>query len=255
MTHRVLIVEDERHARANLERIVSRDERFSVVGQAADGISGLEQIEALRPDLVLLDIEMPRCNGFEMLAALDGASDFSVIFATAHDDRALDAFQAHALDYLLKPYDPERVARALHKAHHQLLGSRLAREGVREGIREIVHDPPHPPPRRRLVLRTEAGWSSLELDTVRRLSALGKHVEISSLGSKLVARSSLRKLEQRLGDAGFVRVHRGEIVRVAAVRHVESCAHGDGIITLDDGSAVPLSRSHRRALLERLEKP
>jgi two-component system LytT family response regulator len=250
MTHRVLIVEDERHARANLKRIVSRDERFSVVGEATDGLHGLEQIDTLRPDLVLLDIEMPRCNGFEMLAALDGARDFSVIFATAHDERALDAFEAHALDYLLKPYDPERIARALHKAHHQLLGSRLAQKGMLE----IVRDPPHTPPRRRLVLRTQAGWSSLELDTVRRLSALGKHVEISSLGSKLVARSSLRKLEQRLGDAAFVRVHRGEIVRVAAVRHVESCAHGDGIITLDDGSAVPLSRSYRRALLERLEK-
>jgi two-component system LytT family response regulator len=251
MTHRVLIVEDERLARTNLARIVSRDERFSVIGEAADGIEGLEQIEALHPDLVLLDVEMPRCNGFEMLAALEGAPDFAVIFATAHDDRALAAFDAHALDYLLKPYDPERIAQALSKAHAQLLGAKLAREGVRK----IAGNPPHAPPRRRLVLRTELGWSSLEVDTIRRLSALGKYVEVSSGNTKHLVRSSLRQLEQRLGDTEFVRVHRGEIIRVAAVRHVESSGHGDGVITLDDGSAVPLSRTHRRTLLDRLAHP
>ncbi|HKO91624.1 MAG TPA: LytTR family DNA-binding domain-containing protein [Polyangiaceae bacterium] len=250
MTHRVLIVEDERPARTNLARMVSQDERFRVVGEATDGIHGLEQIEALRPDLVLLDIEMPRCNGFEMLAALEGAREFAVIFATAHDSRALEAFEAHALDYLLKPYDPERIARALHKAHQLLLGSRLAQQG----IGHLVREPPHAPARRRLVLRTVAGWSSLPLDTIRRFSAQGKHVEISREGEKLVARSSLRRLEQQLEGGAFVRVHRGEIVRVSAVRHVESCAHGDGIITLDDGSAVPLSRSRRQALLSVLNQ-
>jgi len=250
MKYRALIVEDEAPARANLARIVAQDERFEVVGQASDGVDGLQQIEALRPDLVLLDIQMPGCGGFEMLVALGDDRNFAVIFATAHDEYALRAFDAHAIDYVLKPYDSARIAQALDKAYRQILSSSVDHRAIAAlASSAAIGERPHG----RLVVRTSDGWLSLELDTIVRLSAQGKYVEVTAGAARHVVRSSLGKLAQRLPPDRFIRIHRGEIVRLSAISKFESGFHGDGIVSLEDDSAVPVSRTHRRALLERLQ--
>jgi len=237
MTARVLIAEDEPPARANIRRLLSEDPRFEVAGEARDGMEAVRMIEELRPDLVFLDIQMPGLDGFETLDALGASREFVVIFSTAHDEHALRAFDALALDYLLKPYDKQRFHVALEKAARQLAGARREPAAV---ARE-----------RRLVLRTEDGFIALVEENVDRISASGKHVVLYTKEGQRRVRQTLAELGAKLDASRFVRVHRGEIVRVDAVVRYEPGARGDGILTLFDGTAVVLSRSFRREFSER----
>jgi two-component system LytT family response regulator len=232
MSIRVLIAEDEPPARAKLKRLLARHAQFQLVAEADGGREALAAIQQLRPDLVFLDIQMPELNGFEILDALPGAREFVVIFSTAHDEHALRAFDAHALDYLLKPYDAERFDAALAKATRQL--------AVRGSDRA-----------RRLVVKTCSGWLVIDPSRVHRISADGKDVLIFGADGAQRVRQSLGTLAAKLDPAQFVRVHRGEIVRLDAVVRYEPGARGDGVLTLCDGSAVSLSRTQRRAFSER----
>lgn len=231
----VLIVDDERPARAKIRRLLLKDARFEVVGEASNGIQALELVEELKPALVFLDVQMPGIDGFEMLAAVGMERDFVVVFSTAHDEHALRAFEVNALDYLLKPYDGERFQAALDRACG-FLGN-----GKRQDLSSLVA--------KNLVVRTENGWLALSPDGVTRASADGKQVLLFTGDGPLRVRHSLSVLSTKLDRDRFLRVHRGEIVRVDAVVRYEPSAHGDGILTLRDGSAVILSRTRRAAFL------
>jgi two-component system LytT family response regulator len=248
--YRVLVVDDERPARAKVARLLEGDRRFVLAGEASDGLEALERVEALSPDLIVLDVQMPGIDGFEVLDALGAERDPAIVFSTAHDEYALRAFDANAVDYLLKPYDVDRFRRALDKARAQLAAGRAGGEPV-AGLLAAAD----PGGSRRLVLKTAAGWVPLPLASVLRASAAGKYVEVHSTEGRHLARQSLRALAARLDPARFVRVHRGEIVNVGAVARLEPWAHGDGLLTLSDGSAVVLSRTYRRAFLERFRPP
>ncbi|HVW24063.1 MAG TPA: LytTR family DNA-binding domain-containing protein [Polyangiaceae bacterium] len=237
MTARVLIAEDEPPARAKIRRLLSEDPRFEVAGEARDGVEAIRMIEELRPDLVFLDIQMPGLDGFEALDALGASREFVVIFSTAHDEHALRAFDAQALDYLLKPYDKLRFHAALEKAARHIAGTRRELGVVAQ--------------ERRLVLRTENGLVALPEESVDRVSASGKHVVLHTKEGQRRVRRTLAELGAKLDASRFVRVHRGEIVRVDAVVRYEPGARGDGILTLSDGTAVVLSRSFRREFSER----
>jgi two-component system, LytTR family, response regulator len=237
MTIRVLIVEDERPARAKIRRLLHQDPRFRTVGEAANGTEALRLIEELKPELVFLDVQIPGIDGFEVLDAVGPERDFVVVFSTAHDAYALRAFDAHAVDYLLKPYDGGRFKAALDKALRLLVS----------GERQVV-PASH---RRRLVCRTEGGWIALDPATVLRASAHDKLVILYTSSGEFRVRHGLSVLSSKLDPERFLRVHRGEIVRIDAVERYEPNAHGDGILTLNDGSAVALSRKHRVAFLER----
>ncbi|HEX3477046.1 MAG TPA: LytTR family DNA-binding domain-containing protein [Kofleriaceae bacterium] len=246
---RALVVDDEAPARAKLVRLLRDDGRFALAGEADDGIAAVAQIEALRPDLLLLDIQMPGLTGFEVLRAVGAAACPKVIFSTAHDDHALEAFNAHAVDYLLKPYDAGRFRIALDKACAQLrtggsevavLEALLARyPGARGRYLE------------RLIVKRDDGWIPVPLDRVRRLSAEGKHVRVHTDGGPHLIRDSLVELEPRLDPARFVRVHRGEIIQLHAVVRFDALSHGDAVAELDDGSSVIVSRTHRDTFLTR----
>jgi two-component system LytT family response regulator len=251
----VLVVDDEAPARAKVKRLLAEDARFQVLGEASDGTEALAQVEALRPDLLILDIQMPGLTGFEVLEALEPDAWPAVIFSTAYDQFALQAFDAHAVDYLLKPYDAKRFHKALAKAHAQLVGARTDAtrlEALLAGMAQAQG-----PERRleRLVVKVGEAWTPLRLDQVLRLSAEDKHVRVHTRGGEHLVRQSLRNLEQRLEQARFVRVHRSEIVNVDAVVRLEPWTHGDGILVLADGSTVVLSRTYRQAFLARWQPP
>jgi two-component system, LytTR family, response regulator len=243
----VLIVDDERPARDKLQRLLRNDARFVAVGEARDGVEALERIDSLRPELVILDIQMPGLNGFEMLDALDEVSMPSVVFCTASDEHALRAFEAHAVDYLLKPYDTLRFSRALEKAYQHRLGAR--------------HTKPHAllrtalaQPRERLTLKTVDGhWVQLALDEVVQLSAANKHTRVIARSGHYLVRQSLREVCARLDDR-FVRVHRSDVVNVSWIEQVEPWDHGDALIRLAGGSSLVLTRTFRKELLARLER-
>lgn len=227
MTLRVLIADDESPARAKVRRLLEGDPRFAVVGEARDGFEALAMLEATKPDLLFLDVQMPGLNGFEVLERAGAERRFAVVFSTAYDDYALEAFDVHAIDYLLKPYDRARFDASLEKALRQL----SARE-------------------RHLLVRTEVGVVAIEEASLLRLSVDGKHVVLSTSSGAIITRKSLNSIARGLDTARFVRVHRGEMVNVTKVTRYEPTAHGDGVLTLCDGSAVPLSRSFRAAFLE-----
>jgi two-component system LytT family response regulator len=246
---RALVVDDEAPARAKLVRLLADDGRFELAGEASDGIAAVDQIEALRPDLLLLDIQMPGLTGFEVLRAVGPGACPKVIFSTAHDHYALEAFDAHAVDYLLKPYDTDRFRVALDKACAQLRagGGELA---VLEAL--IARYPgAHGRYLERLIVKRDDGWIPIPLDQVRRLSADDKHVQIHGPDGAHALRERLADLEARLDPAQFVRVHRGEIVNLRAVVRVDSLFHGDAVAELDDGSSVVISRTHRDAFFAR----
>lgn len=244
---RVLVVDDEAPARAKVKRLLAEDARFQLAGEAADGHEALAQVDALRPDLLLLDIQMPGLTGFEVLEALGPESCPQVVFSTAYDAFALKAFDAHAVDYLLKPYDAERFGKALDKAHARLAGARSdeARlEALLSGVARAR-------PLERLVVKVGEAWVPLRLDTVLRLSAEDKYVRLHTESGEHLVRQSLRVLEGRLDPARFVRVHRGDIVNLDAVARLEPWTHGDGILVLKGGGTVVLSRTYRQAFVER----
>jgi two-component system LytT family response regulator len=246
---KVLIVDDEAPARAKVARLLGDDGRFTIAGEAVDGRSAVTQIETLRPDLLLLDIQMPGLTGFEVLRAVGADACPKVIFSTAHDRYALEAFEAHAIDYLLKPFDAARFRVALDKAVAQLRGGKSEVELLAALLAR--YPGAHGRYLERLLVKRDSGWVPIPLDRVRRLSAEDKHVRVYTLDGEQLLRESLADLETRLDPERFVRVHRGDIVNLDAVARLDALAHGDAVLELDDGSSLVLSRTHRDAFFAR----
>lgn len=241
----VLVVDDERPAREKVARLLRDDPRFELRGEADGGLAALRAIEALAPDLLVLDVQMRDMDGFQTLEALGDDPPPAVIFSTAYDEHALRAFDAHAVDYLLKPYDRARFQRALDKAWALLVGGARATPGLSAIVDEAISAQP----RTRMALRSAAGWVTVQLDSVTRISAADKHVQVYAGGPPLTIRQSLTATLARLDPRRFVRVHRSEVVNIDAVEAVAPWTHGDAIVTLRGGATVILSRTYRQAFL------
>lgn len=242
---KVLVVDDEAPARAKIRRFLDGDTRFAVMGEARDGAEALTQARALAPGLLFLDIQMPGLTGFEVLEQLPPPRP-QIIFATAYDTHALAAFDAHAVDYLLKPFDEGRFKAALDRAWALLQDGRGEGPSMKALLAALARRPLE-----RLVVRDGDRWIPLPLRAVRRMSAEGKQVRLySDLGEHLV-RLSLQDLEARLDAHRFVRVHRSDIVALEAVAHLEPWDHGDALLVLKGGGNVVLSRTYRKTFLER----
>jgi two-component system LytT family response regulator len=247
--YRVLIVDDEAPARAKVRRLLAGDARFTIAGEAADGAAAVAQIQALAPDLVLLDVQMPALTGFEVLEVLGADAAPKIVFSTAYEQYALAAFDAAAVDYLVKPYHAARFGQALDRAHRQLEAGRAHAAQLDALLAQV-----QPARLERLLVRDGEAIVSLRLDRVRRVTADDKHVRLITDDGEHVVRQSLKALEARLDPARFVRVHRGEIVAVDAVARMEPLGHGDALLILHDGTSVVLSRGYREAFLDRWER-
>lgn len=242
---RVLVVDDEAPARAKLARFLAAEPRLTLAGEAASGTEALARIAELAPDAVFLDVQMPGGTGFDVLAALpDDEPRPLIIFSTAYDQFALRAFEAAALDYLLKPYDEARfrvaAARLIERAEPR---DDAATARLLEQVQQQ--------PLERLLVRDGEAWVAVRLDSVWRFESQDKHVRVHGAAGCYSLRQPLRALERRLDPRQFVRVHRGELVRLDAVQRLEQWTHGDSILTLADGSTVILSRTYREAFLAR----
>lgn len=245
MPERVLIVDDEAPARAKVQRFLTKDPRFEVAGEARDGIEALAQVGDLKPGLLILDIQMPGLTGFEVLEQLEPPRP-QVVFATAFDQYALAAFEAHAVDYLLKPFDAPRFQAALDRAWALLQAGKGEPASVKALLAGLAKRPLE-----RLVVKVDDRWIPLTLRTVWRLSAEGKQVRVYTDQGEHLLRRSLQELETRLDGRRFVRVHRSEIIALDAVAHLEPWDHGDALLVLKAGGNVVLSRTYRKAFLDR----
>jgi two-component system, LytTR family, response regulator len=242
---RVLVVDDERPARAHVLRLLRNDPRFQCVGEASNGLEALQRIDETTPDVMILDIQMPGLNGFEVLGALATAPPLTVIFSTAHDDHALRAFEAHAADYLLKPYGAQRFQRALDKAHALQRAAPRAHDALLEDAL--------PAPRETLTVRSlEGHWLSLPVCKISRLYAVRKWSCVVMGQREQLVRHSFGELVAKL-DGRFARVHRSMYVRLAAVTQVEPWTHGDLIVSLEDGTTQIVTRTQRKDFMARLE--
>ncbi len=251
---RALIVDDEPLARELLGSLVSATPGFQVVGECRNGREAVERLRSSPPDVVFLDVQMPELDGFGVVEAVGVERMPLTVFVTAYNEHALRAFEAQALDYLLKPFDDERLARALKRVEGQV---RLARGGGQVepklvALLESLH-------RReryaaRLVLREEGRASFLPVADIDWVEAAGKHVQVHARGTVHTVRESITALEEQLDPRRFVRVHRSAIVNLDRVREVQSWFHGDFVLLLEDGAQVTTGRGFRERLQELLGK-
>lgn len=238
---RVLIADDEAPARTKVRRLLEGDARFELVGEAEDGLRAVTLVRELRPDLLILDIQMPGLTGFEVLEALDAPRPL-VVFSTAFDRFAMDAFEAAAVDYLLKPYDGPRFRRALDRA----VALQADQSGMKALLRRVSTAPLE-----RLLVEGERGLEALPLRAIHRLEADGKRVRLHTERGVFEVRKALKELEERLPPHRFCRVHRSALVSIEAVVRLEPWDHGDGLLVFKDGSHCVLSRTYRAGFLER----
>jgi two-component system LytT family response regulator len=249
---RALIADDERQARRKLRELLCREADFEVVAEAADGVEAVAAIRAAAPDVVFLDIQMPRLDGFGVIAEVGVQAMPLVVFVTAFDEHALRAFEVHALDYLLKPFAPSRLRRLLERLRRQLAppgevsgavaGGDLAQriERLLAAVRPIPEYP-----RQLLVDRGEGRQALLAVDQIDLIRAEGNYLRCFAPGAEYRRRGTLRDLEGRLDPARFVRVNRSEIVRLEAIRELQPWFHGDARVILRDGSVLTFSRRYR----------
>lgn len=247
MKVRTLIVDDEPPARRRLSMFLLRDPRVELVGEAADGLEAVRMIEQKRPDLIFLDVQMPELNGFEVLRALDGERP-RVIFTTAYDRYAIQAFEVRALDYLLKPFEEERLEEAVGRAVNDMEKQGLQDPRIEE-LLEALRD--RQTSLRRILVRRAGRITFIDTEEISRISSEEKYVRLHVTGKSYLHRESLQGIAARLDPAVFVRVHRGEILNMSFIRELHPVGHGDYEIVLQDGSRVPLGRTFRAHFFRR----
>ena len=242
---RVLIVDDERPARDKLRLLLEREPGIEIAGESPDGEAAVRDIEALAPEVVFLDIRMPKRDGFAVIEALAPERLPLVVFVTAHDEHALRAFEVHAVDYLLKPFTAkrlqdvlERVRERLASREHQNVVLQLQRvvealESRRGSLRRLVVEA-HP--QREILLAIE------RIDLIR---AQKNYVELHTADGRYLRRGTLTDLERRLDPEQFVRISRSEIVRLDAVREMQPWFHGDYRVLLANGTTLTWTRRYR----------
>lgn len=230
--HKALIIDDERLARNELKKMLQDFPEIEVIGEAANANEGIEKIESLSPDLVFLDIQMPGKTGFDMLCELDRTPH--VIFTTAYDEFALKAFEVNALDYLMKPVEPKRLADALHKLHQleeKEMSSSLSgtnRGMLNENDQVFVKD-------------GERCWF-VKLTEVRLFESVGNYAKVYFAGNKPLILKSLNALEERLDEKVFFRANRKHIVNLRMIDKVEPYFNGGLLLDLKGGEKIEVSR-------------
>lgn len=240
---RTLIVDDEQLARERLRLLLKAYEDVEVIGEAETGEQALECIAQEKPDLVLLDIQMPGCSGLEVAAALPPPRP-RIIFCTAYDQYAIDAFELHAVDYLLKPVNRARLSDSLQRIRNF---SRERGEAALESALEQVV-----PAARRFLVRKGSRFAVIPQEQVLYFSTREGLTRLHCRERNYWMESSLAELEKRLDPAEFYRISRQAIVRLSAIQEVAPLVGGYGQVRLTDGSALEVSRRRMKELLERL---
>jgi two-component system LytT family response regulator len=246
MSVRVLVADDEPIGRHRLVRLLQAEPETDVVAACADGEEAVEAIREHSPDVVLLDIQMPHLDGFEVVAALGEVPQPVVIFVTAHDQYALRAFEVHAFDYLLKPVDQDRlretIARAVANAGRATQSSPTRRI---LGLLEELNARERARGRERLVVRTPERAFFLRTETIDYIEAAGKFVHLHVGRTVHALRESMSELEQLLDPSRFLRISRSVIVNLDRIQEIQPWFQGDYVLILTDGARLTSTRGYR----------
>lgn len=258
MNIRTLIVDDEPLARDGLRLRLEREEGVEIVGEAVDGPSAVHAIESIRPDLVLLDVQMPGMDGFEVLEASAESHLPAVVFVTAYDEYAIRAFEVHALDYLLKPVSADRLTEALRRVRHELgredgddLQHRLAKlietVQVERGDSSALRDANGYA--YRFAVRDHERFVLLKSIEIDWIESAANYARLHARGSSFLIRTTMSELEKKLDPRRFARIHRSTIVNIDRIKEIRPDAFGDFDVLLDKGATLRLSRTYRDRLL------
>lgn len=246
---RVVVADDEPLVRRGIREILEEAAGVEVVAEARDGVEAAAAIERERPDLAFLDVRMPGLDGFAALERVRGPLPW-VVFVTAFDEYALRAFQSHAVDYLMKPFDRERVERALEKARTLVRGERARM--LEERLRGLLADVrPAAAGPDRVAVRIGDRVVLVEADGIDYVTAEGNYVRIVAGERRHLARTTMKEMEEDLGPRGFVRIHRSTLVNFGRVREIVRSAGEAAEVVLADGTRLRASESGRRRI-ERL---
>jgi two-component system, LytTR family, response regulator len=232
---RVMVVDDEPMARSNLKVLLRRDQEVELVSECGSGKEALNAIRNKRPELVFLDVQMPECDGFDVLEQLGAELPPALVFVTAYDEYALKAFEAGALDYLLKPFNDKRFARALTRAKERIAQGKESAGKVE-----------------RVAVKNAGEVLFVKVADIDWVEAADYYVSLHVGGRAHLLRRSMADVEEELKGAGFCRIHRSAIVNLERVRRLEIGADGGTELVLADKTRVGLSRRHRRELQRRL---
>jgi two-component system LytT family response regulator len=246
----VLITDDEPLAREGMRLLLEHEADVKVVGEADDGVIALEQIRALQPDLVFLDIQMPSLDGFEVLRRIEPDHAPTIIFVTAHDHYAVAAFEVGAVDYLLKPFSDDRFQVALQRARQSLnrddglLGHRDPLKTF-EAVRRTGPPPAYP---RWLTVKRGRRVRLIKVDEIDWIDSASNYVQLHVQDQTHLIRITMAELETRLDPQMFVRIHRTTIVNVDRLQEINLLQEGDVAVTLRDGKVLRTSRGFRSRL-------
>jgi two-component system LytT family response regulator len=263
----VLVADDEPLARRRLRALLARHPAYELVAECDDGAEAVERILAVRPALVFLDIHMPELDGVAVAEALAaeaarGGRVPGLVFVTAHDAHAVRAFDLNAVDYLLKPVDVDRFDRALARVGERLAaraggegGEGGAPGGMDASLRAVLAElRPAPCFPERFAVRDARGVYFVRATDVERVEAEGNYVALWVRGHAHLVRETMKGIEGKLDPARFVRIHRSAIVAVDRIRRLEPWAHGEWVVTMDDGTKLTSSRTHGTRLQEMLRQ-
>jgi two-component system, LytTR family, response regulator len=240
---RAMIAEDEPIARERMRRLLAQESGVEIVGECKDGEEAVALVRQLKPDLLFLDVEMPGKDGFGVLEALGADASPVVIFTTAYHHYAVKAFDVHAIDYLLKPFDHLRFRRAVERARAQMgNGSKSFRPSHQ------VANHGEPVAADRLVIRSGGRVVFLRTAEIDWIAAAGNYVRIHCHEQTHLVRETMNTLESKVDARQFVRIHRSIIVNVERIRELEPCGNGEYIVHLRSGKGLSLSRGYRSRL-------
>lgn len=242
MTLRVVVVDDEPLARTRLKRLLRDHDGIELIAECGDGASAVQAIETSTPDLVLLDIQMPELDGFDVVQALDMRELPAIIFVSAFAQYAVRAFQVHALDYVLKPVESDRLGDALAHARARIADRRSSRVGLPSLLRDLRRDRPY---LARVPVRADGRVKVIDLGTVDWIGAADNYVALHVGTREYLVRDTITRLAQRLDPRHFVRIHRSTIVRIDRISELVPDLHGDFRLRLTNGTVLAMSRTFR----------
>jgi len=244
---RTVIVEDEAPARDIIKHYLADLDYIEIVAECSDGFSGLKTISTLKPDLVFLDIQMPRLTGIEMVEVMTEKPE--IIFTTAYDQFAIRAFELNAVDYLLKPFQKRRFLEAVKKAADKIRNGTANRKPASELLQK---QPENSPPVNRVVVRKGNAINLIPVDQIKFVEAQDDYVMIHHINGKALKQQTMKFYEDNLPKSDFVRIHRSYIVRVEEIKRIEPYGKDNHIAILLSGDKLPVSRTGYQQLREDL---
>ena len=252
---RAIIVDDEPLAREKVKLFAQNEADIDIIDTCANGFEALTSCQQKKPDLIFLDIQMPEMNGFEFLEQISPAPFPGIIFITAYDEFALKAFEFHALDYLLKPYDRERFSKAVEHARTSLR-SKVITEDPDEQIKALLNSMKHPAAvLDRLIVKSGGRVIFLRIEEIDWMEAAGNYVKLHTGNETHLVRETMNNLEQQLPPQKFIRVHRSTIVNIEKIKELQPYFNGEYKVILHNNAHVIMSRGFKDNFTKVLGKP